>query len=102
MLHESNDLKIVGNIDRSADKILSLKLNHFAAVLYDKSVLQSINKGVSLLKFNPDSPAAQNIFSLAGEIVHNKNQKIEQDYKSFVESTLMIFDKFKPAAPTPG
>lgn len=69
MLNTPNAIKIHRNITRSTREVLSLNVDHLGAVFNDPAVSKSIQKGVPLIKYNPDCIAAQSIFAMAGEIV---------------------------------
>ncbi|MCP4750853.1 MAG: MinD/ParA family protein [Proteobacteria bacterium] len=94
MLNHPNAIKILNNVGKSTQNVLSLKVDHLGAVFDDPAVPKSIRKGVPLLKYNPESIAAQSIFALAGEIIHRWHNEIDVPEQNVIENTRKFYDKF--------
>lgn len=94
MIHGLKDLKLVNIINHSAKNMLSVKPDHLGAVFVDRAIPNAIRKAVPLLKYDQDSIAAQCIFSLAGDIIHNWDRDLTGSDQSYIEKTTALFNKF--------
>ena len=94
MLNNPNAIKVHNNIKKSTQNVLSLKVDHLGVVFSDPAVSASIQKGVSLLKYSPESIAAQGIFTLAGEIAQHWLSDIDRPEQEAIKKAHQLFEKF--------
>ncbi len=94
MLNNPNAIKVHNNIRKSTNNVLSLKVDQLGVVFNDPAVSASIQKGVSLLKYKPESIAAQGIFALAGEIAQHWHNDIDKPEQDAIEKAHQLFEKF--------
>lgn len=96
MVRGLHELRLVDIINKSAKSMMSVTPNHIGAVFLDQEAIDSVCKGIPLLRFNEKSIAAQCIFSLAGEITQIWDSDLENTEKSFTQKTSELLEKVIP------
>jgi len=96
-VHHPDKLHKLRSISQLAANVLSLKIDHFGAVFHDPVVLESIEKGVPLVKYNPNCPSARNINILAGRIAQMWEDNFENSAQKLSNNTGRLYEKLFPS-----
>ena len=84
------DMKLVAQIDRSLDAVLSIKAEYFGFVFEDPSVRETVKAQRAFLPSRPESPAAESIARIA--------KRVEKYWHTMVDDSATRLEKVVRAA----
>jgi len=87
-----SEIKIANQIDKSLKDILSLEVDYFGFVFYDKFVRQSVKKRIPFLPNYRDTMVAKSILKIAERIVKFWGKPVKDSDQLLLNHTLNLYE----------